>query len=372
MKILFPVQVFYPSQAGGPANTVYFLAKHLQKNGHEPIVIATDSGLAPSIERNKWVNNEAGQVTYIRTRHMYFPFRQTLTALWLLRKADAVHLSSFFFPPAFITGLAAWLFGKKIAWSARGELDDHSLSYSRFRKKPVFWLIRKIIGRRPLFHSTSDEETDFIKLRFGTDASVVKIPNFVELPPKHARTPEEYLLYLGRIHPKKGVENLIRGAAGSKRFRDSKFTIKIAGTGPKALINQLDSVVHEVDMADRVKFLGHIEGDAKTKLYANAYFTFMPSYAENFGNVVVESLGQGTPVAASVHSPWQVLEENRIGFWTDNAPEELSRIIDHILQMETAEYEGYRKRARPFVDDNFDIRQNFHEWIEFYEQLENR
>ncbi len=372
MKILFPVQVFYPSQAGGPANTVYFLAKHLLKSGYEPIVIATDSGISTDIKRNEWTKIDAGQVIYVKTRHIYIPFRQTLISLWNLRKVDAVHLSSFLFPAAFITGIAARLMGKQIAWSARGELDDYALSYSRSRKLPVLWLLRKIIGTSPLFHSTSKEETEFIKLRFGKDASVVQITNYVELQPQHHRTPMDYLLFMGRIHQKKGIENLIRGAAGSKQFKDSGFSLKIAGSGPKNLIRKLRSVIKEIGLEDRVELLGHVEGDAKAELYANAYFTFMPSFSENFGNVVVESLAQGTPVVASVHTPWDVLEEKKIGFWTGNSPEELSRIIDRILQMEPTEYEGYRNRARPFVLDNFDIRQNFHEWIEFYEQLENR
>lgn len=372
MKILFPVEIFYPSQVGGPANTVYFLTKHLLNNGHEPIVIATDSGIASDIKRNEWIKNEAGQITYVSTGHIYFPLRQTLTSLWNLRKADAVHFSSFLFPTAFITGIAARLMGKKIAWSARGELDDFSLSYSRSRKLPVLWLLRKIIGTYPLYHSTSDEETGFIKLRFGENASVIQITNYVELQPQRSRTPTDHLLFVGRIHRKKGIENLIRGAAGSKSFRESQFGLKVAGTGSKSLIAELHSVISELGLEDRVELLGHVEGEDKAELYANAYFTFMPSFSENFGNVVVESLAQGTPVVASVHSPWKVLEENKIGFWTENTPEELSKIIDRVLQMEPAEYNGYRERARPFVVDNFDIQQNFHEWIEFYEQLENR
>ncbi|MBK9153289.1 MAG: hypothetical protein IPM25_03580 [Chloracidobacterium sp.] len=53
--------------------------------------------------------------------------------------------------------------GKKIAWSPHGELTEYALNYSAGRKRPILWLLKKVMGRYPLFHSTSDEETEDIK-----------------------------------------------------------------------------------------------------------------------------------------------------------------------------------------------------------------
>ena len=114
MKIVFPVEVFYPSQAGGAANSVYFLTKHLDKNRFEPVVVATDKGLQPEVERNRWIANECGRVQYVRTRSLRFPFRAALASLKQLKGADVVHLSSIFFPTAFLTASAACLLKKKL------------------------------------------------------------------------------------------------------------------------------------------------------------------------------------------------------------------------------------------------------------------
>lgn len=370
MKIVFPLQVFYPSQAGGTANAAYWLTKNLKARGFSPIIVSTDQGIGPEIPLDKWIENENGNVIYVRTWNPYFPFRQTITALRHLLSADVIHLSSFFFPTAFLTGLVSRLLGKKIAWSAHGELDDYSLSYSRVRKLPILWLLRKVIGTYPVFHSTSDEETEFIKLRFGQKARVHQITNYVEIAPKTTRKPGQYFLFIGRLHRKKGIDNLIRSLALSRHFIDSDFVLQIAGYGTPAYSTMLEELVDELGLSEKVEFVGHIEGEEKSVLYANAHFTFMPSHSENFGLVVLESLAQETPVVASIHTPWASLEEEKIGYWIDNSPETIAATIDKILEMDVELYETYRTRSRDFVLKGFDIDQNFDKWLEFYKTFE--
>ncbi len=107
MKIFFPVEVFFPSQAGGAANSVYWIAKSIAARGFEPTVIASDKGLAGDVPRNRWSQNEAGRVMHVKTASLRFPVGQTLRSLWHFSRADVVHISSFFYPTAFITAFAA-------------------------------------------------------------------------------------------------------------------------------------------------------------------------------------------------------------------------------------------------------------------------
>lgn len=115
MKIFFPLEVFYPSQAGGPANSIYWLTKNLVKEGFEPIIVASDKGISPGYPLNRWTENEAGKVIHIRTRSMIFPIGQTLRSLLNFHRADIVHISSFFYPAAFITAFAARALKKKLS-----------------------------------------------------------------------------------------------------------------------------------------------------------------------------------------------------------------------------------------------------------------
>src|SRR5215213_9258247 len=103
MKIFFPLEVFYPSQAGGPANTIYWITKNLQKHGVESFIVATDKGLQPDVKLNKWMKTDGGNAVYIKTYFLHFPFFQTIVSLLNFYKADIVHISSFFFPAAFVT-----------------------------------------------------------------------------------------------------------------------------------------------------------------------------------------------------------------------------------------------------------------------------
>ncbi len=113
MKIFFPLEVFYPSQAGGTANFTYWLTKNLMKEGYEPIIVASDKGIKAGFPLNTWSKNEAGEVIHVRTRSLTFPIGQTVRSLLNFYRADIVHISSFFYPTAFITAFAARTLKKK-------------------------------------------------------------------------------------------------------------------------------------------------------------------------------------------------------------------------------------------------------------------
>ena len=368
-KIFFPVEVFYPSQAGGPANTIYWITKNLKNHGFEPIIVSTDKGLQPSVELNKWLDSDGGKTIYVKTPYLNFPIHQTITSLLNFARADIVHLSSFFFPTSFVTAFAARFLKKKIVWSARGELDTAALNHSSLRKRPILWSIKKFIGQYPVFHSTCDEETAYIKKVFGEEARVFQIPNYIEIPAKIERNAGKYLLYIGRIHPKKAIDNLIKAVSISEEFMKSQFVLKIAGTGKKEFVSDLKRLIEKLDLNEKVYIVGQVEGIEKQRILTDAFWTIMPSHTENFGIVVLESLSQSTPVIASTGSPWASLETEKIGFWTENSPETLASKINQILKMPGDEYKDYRQRCRSFVERNFDISENIDKWIDLYNSL---
>ena len=197
----------------------------------------------------------------------------------------------------------------------------------------------------------------------------MQIPNFIEVPEQVERSGGKYILFLGRIHWKKGIDNLIHAVSMTEEFLRSDYVLKIAGKGAPAYQKDLQNLVSHLKLDDKVVFVGQVEGEEKQKLIADAYWTIMPSHTENFGLVVLESLAQNTPVIASTGSPWEILETERLGFWRDNSPEELSRALKLIVEMDGAEYEAYRKRGREFVEENFDMSRNIERWTDAYRSL---
>jgi len=114
MKIFYPVEVFYPSQAGGAANSVRYITRHLDQKRFECTIVATDKGLPEHIVRNEWRENEDGCVIFVKTRSLRFPIRAAIMSLRNIFGADVVHISSIFFPTAFTTAIAARLLKKKL------------------------------------------------------------------------------------------------------------------------------------------------------------------------------------------------------------------------------------------------------------------
>lgn len=369
MKIFYPVEVFFPSQAGGPANTVYWITKNLIPHGIVPVIAATDKGLGERLPVDRWLETDGGRAIYVRTPRLNFPLHQTLIALRAFRECDIVHLSSIFFPTAFIVGIAARVLRKKTVWSARGELDRAALNHSRLRKLPVLTLIRLLVGRYPLYHSTCDEETGYIRDIFGAGARVVQIPNYLEIPEPVARCEGRYILYIGRFHPKKAIENLIGAVAASGAFRASGYRLLIAGTGKPEFELPLRKLVTDKGLENLVEFVGQVEGAAKQQLLADALVTVMPSHTENFGVVVLESLAQGTPAIASKGTPWKILESERIGNWIANDPGSIAAALERFIAMPETEYLEMRERCRPLVERDFDIKSNIGKWLEVYNNL---
>lgn len=370
MKVLFPIGTIFPSQKGGPSNTVYWMAKALHTEGVEVVTVATNFGIEDkTIQFDTWIQNTFGRVRYTSDRLHQIPFKLIYFALKELKTADIVHLTSIFYPPSWIIATVALIKKKKIVWSPRGELDEQALIYSTWKKKPVLWAIKNFMLSKILFHTTSPEETNYTKFVFGNDINLIEIPNFLTIPEKEEKnTDEKYFLYIGRVHPKKAIENLIIALSESKAFLNSDCILKIAGDCNSDYGEMLKNLVMSLNLSEKVMFLGHIESKAKQILYANAYFTFMPSHTENFGNVVIESLAQGTPVVASKGTPWEILEKKEAGFWVNNSSESLSKIINHILSLDNLAYNSLKQNAESLASD-YDISKNIKKWVDLYSKI---
>ena len=370
MKVLFPINIFYPAQ-GGPSNVVYWIAKALVKKGVAVTIVTTNSEVEGKVPADQWLETDYGRVIYYTCLSVLLPWRMMFSSLAAIPHCDVLHLTSLYYPSSLISAVVARWYGKFIIWSAHGELDELALIYSTWKKKPVLWLIRHFLSKNVTFHSTCENETQRIKLLIGQQVRVIEIPNFLELPALvNATQPNQrYLLYIGRIHPKKAIENLINALPGSLQFTALKLKLFIAGDADNPYADKLKEQINNLNLQDKVQFLGSIEGDAKEELYANAYFLILPSHTENFGNVVVESLAQGTPVIASTGTPWAILEEKQAGFWVENNPAALTAALEKALHLSTEDYQQYRDRAMNLAHQSFDIHENVGEWIAAYQTV---
>ena len=85
----------------------------------------------------------------------------------------------------------------------------------------------------------------------------------------------------------------------------------------------------------------------------------------------MESLSQGTPVIASLGTPWEILNIIQCGYWTSNNVEVLSQIINQAIDLDPIDYTAFRERARKLAVDKFDIQKNIDLWINEYNWVAN-
>lgn len=372
MKILFPIGSFYPTTFGGPGTVLYWHGVYLKKNHVQPTFITTTEGIAEPINSDCFLELPCGKVYYGKGGVLRFKTIRIL--LNEVKGTDIIHLTSLFSPTSIICFLYARLFYKqtKIVWSVRGELNVNALNISK-SKKQVVLKIYKQLTKNVVFASTSPKETEEIKAIFPN--KIIEIPNVMPNSEKVERTaPNKRFLFLGRIHPIKNIEALIKGFYESQAFTDDHYFLDIAGEVDKRDLDYYNSLKNLVDvlaMHHKVSFLGHVAGFEKEKLLTNAYFLILPSHSENFGNVVIEALNQGTPVIASKNTPWKDLEDFNCGFWVANSPNQIAFALNNAFKLNYDAYTKIRKQAKILVDQKYAIDIRILDWIEAYKALLN-
>ncbi|MBP5769822.1 MAG: glycosyltransferase family 4 protein [Bacteroidaceae bacterium] len=364
MKVLFPLHLFYPSRIGGPANTIYWLCKALSRNGHDVTVVTTREGIEEGrVDIGRWVDVDGIRVRYCDSKSK-FSIGVIKHALKEVKKVDTVVFSSICFLPNFLIAIAARLRGKKIIWSPRGELFDTAVQWGSKGKGLYFAVLNVLMGKQILFHATSEAEKDSI-LKYFPNAEVVIIPNYMELP-ERVGVDSDYtdLLYVGRIAPIKALEKLIDGLAQSKQFLSSRYKFVMVGGVEKQFEDYYHGLLDQVErlrLQDKVQFMGSLTGKSKFQAYASARYSFLVSNSENFGNVVIEALSQGTPVVASTGTPWSQLPEKKAGFWIQNTPKAIAETVDYLIQQSDEDYMNYRQGALNYSKE-FDVFEHVDEW----------
>jgi glycosyltransferase involved in cell wall biosynthesis len=192
---------------------------------------------------------------------------------------------------------------------------------------------------KTILHTTSVEERDFSLTIFPRVKAVV-IGNGVDTPlvlPKRDYCPNGKLrlLFLSRLHRKKGLENLLDAMV---ELKDLKISLSIYGAGDKAYVSSLQERAQRLGLLDdTVCFLGQADGESKKNAFMNADVFVLPSYSENYGIAIAEALSYGVPVIASHGAPWQKIEEKKCGLWVENTPQSLAQAVRAIRQMDLAD-----------------------------------
>lgn len=368
VKILHLLFYYYPSEIGGPANSLYWINNNISLKEFEIQVIATTCGIQ-SVENAKEHYKKSSQQVVFTSPNL---FKFFIKALQKVKGTDILQFSSLFFKLTLPLLIIGFFLRKKIILSPRGELYDSALSI-KTKSKKVWILLIRMFQKSIHFHATNETEKALIQKFFPKHKSIQIIPNFIDLPEKEEVTVKNQFIFIGRVNPIKNIDLLIEAFSEFiKQEKATDYELLILGEArlPYELKYKEELLVILKDkQIKNVKFLGHVDGKYKLKLIAESKALFLVSKSENFGNVVTEALSQGTPVVASKGTPWQILEEEKIGFWISATKEEVLKAMINVDSIKPAEYQLMRENAYEVARSKFEIKANIKTWEEYYKNI---
>jgi glycosyltransferase involved in cell wall biosynthesis len=351
---------------GGPAVTVARLASALAEMQVEATVATLDyavHGPQSPVSGARLSSVPAGLAT--RRLRGWSPRLARNIAALTRQGAGIVHSHGLWMFPNLYARRAARGAGVPLVVSPRGMLDDWSLRRSRVRKFAAWNLFeRENLSCAKLFHATCAPEARSVRAA-GFTQPIAVIPNGVDLPGLSVIAPRgtlerrhpalaqrQWLLFMSRLHPKKGLTELVHAWHGlAPRF--PQWQLLVAGPDLDGHGAEVRALVESLGIADRVTFAGMLGGEEKACALARAGLMVLPTHSENFGIVVAESLAHGTPVLTTHAAPWEELAERNCGWWIEDSGEALGRTLEAALAIAPAALREMGLRGRALVSERY-------------------
>jgi len=275
------------------------------------------------------------------------PFAMSRNIQQSIRKSDydLYHANALWMGSTHDTCRLARKKGKPYVLTPHGMLYPTALAVNSWKKKIFLNLgFKKDIMMATCLHATCQQEAVYCR-QFGYKGPIAVIPNAVVLPDGVELKDRIYrdekgrrqIGFLGRLHPIKKVEQILY-ALDKLRDRGLRIndilSLQIMGRYDEGYEKWLTDEVYRLKLQECVEFVGVVEGKDKYERLSRLSALMVPSAQENFGMIVPEALICGTPVYASLGTPWSELNEHNAGWWRDNEPETIANVINEILSLE--------------------------------------
>ena len=287
-------------------------------------------------------------------------------------KPDLVHINGCWMPQCAFAQRWAQEAGCKVVLTPHGMLEPWIMARHYWtRKLPALWLYqRRAVARADYLHATAESERDNL-LKLGYNSRIAVIANGIEvdnicLKKSWRRTGK--ILFLSRVHVKKGINFLIEAVAMLKDQMQG-YEVWIAGEGDPVYIDELKSLAERLGVDEQARFLGGVYGEDKWRLFRKADVFVLPTHSENFGIVVAEALACGTPVITTQGTPWQELESWHCGWWTKVGTTPTVQALSAFLQKSDAELEMMGRNGRRLVEEKYSSRKMAEDMLGLYAQV---
>lgn len=286
-----------------------------------------------------------------------------------VRQDDIIHLHGVFMHSQFSGSKLALKNSLPYLVTPHGMLEPWHLNDKKLKKSIYLNLIlNNLLKKSSVIHAITPYEKDNL-FKLVKHKHIVEIPNFIHyssIPKNISYNPdEEYLLFLSRLHPKKGLDILIESIT---KIDDKKIKVKIVGS-QNHYSNELKKKCEKLGISHRVEFIGGVFGDEKYNLFANAKAFVAPSYSEAIGMVNLEAASCNTPVITTFNTGINPNWNENGGLMINPSVDELTKAINKVSRWSDTERNERGVILSNYVKNNYSWENKGHLWIELYNSL---
>jgi len=355
---------YLSARGGGIPPAVLRLYEFLAKRGADIVLAAGDS---PRQKQRTRV------IIYQTFGPKSFGFSPDLLDILDQERPDLVHLHGLWTYGSIVAQIWKRRTGNPVVVSTHGMMDPWALRHRPLKKWTAGVAYEWAnLRNASCIHALNGGEVKALNDR-GFRNYIVQIPNGVDLAKNIncSGSPKKTLLYLGRLHPKKGIaETLIAWSLFQKELSISpaQWQLVIAGWDDGGHLNKLQGLVKKYDIEKHVRFSGPVFGDTKDYLYASADATILASYSDGLPMTVLETWAFGKPafITEQCNLPEGFKEGAAFRITTDpqNIAEALITVLPDRPRLITA-----GQAARALVERSFNWEIISETWFSLYTSL---
>lgn len=357
LSVVHVVAGLHPSH-GGPSRTVVNLTDALARQSNIDVVLLTQGLLGtPSVRSAEAkVRRYNGETSSSSALALGLTILRDLAGIVHNSRPSLIHSHGLWLPANHWAARAARRDNIPLIIHPRGMLEAWALNHNVWKKKLAMALFQRFdLETAKVFIATSTMEYESIRA-LGLRQPVAVIPNgvlfgaaarsgyaaAVSMQHKAGRT----ALFLSRVHPKKGILNLLKAWA---EVDPQDWRLQIAGPDEGGHLAEVMALARKLGIDHTVEYLGELSDETKVQAYLGADLFVLPTLSENFGVVVAEALAHGLPVITTRGAPWADLETYDCGWWVDIGVKPLVNALRAAMDLSDDQIRAMGARGRDYV-----------------------
>ena len=360
MNILHIVED-YSLKSGGLRTVIKNLDSYLKYSNIESYILSTDKENEDDIEVLETTNS------FLYSKG-WFPKLDDLVSS---KGIDIIHIHGTW---TYLNLIAAKFAVKKnipFILSPHGMYEPWIWNKGKFKKFFYFTFIsKKWFEKADYIHTITGIESNSVKSYFK-NKNIIEIPNLISFNKNEVfennlneLTNDKYILYLGRINEKKGIDILIKSL---KKIDNKMIKLLITG-GFNKYQKQLQQIVEKLGLKERITFVGIVKGDTKTKLISNAWVMIAPSHSEAIGMVNLEAALYKTPSITTFQTGLLNMWSENGGMLINPKVNEVTSALNKALAWSLEERLTKGNSLYNFVKQNYSWESKLIDWINLYKK----